>query len=282
MNRRSILVASLLCMLAFFSERTPMNAADRNALEPGPADKDAPKEFTATKSGLKYRVLRKTEGVKPTARDTVEVHYKGWLDSGKVFDQSYGQDGETIKFPLNGVIPGWTEGMQLVGEGGMIELEIPYELGYGVEGHPPVIPGKAKLHFIVELLKVVPAPKPIEPGAVDKDAPEEFTTTTSGLKYRIRRKSTGKKPTATDRVEVHYKGWFDNGDTFDSSYSRGKSIAFPLNGVIKGWTEGMQLIGEGGMIELYVPYELAYGERGRPGIPPKSNLHFLVELLEVK
>ena len=282
MNRRSILVASLLCMLAFFSERTPMNAADRNALEPGPADKDAPKEFTTTKSGLKYRVLRKTEGVKATAKDTVKVHYKGWLDSGKVFDQSYGQDGEAIQFPLNGVIAGWTEGMQLVGEGGMIELEIPYELGYGAEGHPPVIPGKARLHFIVELLKVIPAPKPIEPGAVDKDAPEEFTTTSSGLKYRIRRKSNGKKPTATSKVEVHYKGWFDNGEIFDSSYSRGKSIGFPLSGVIKGWTEGMQLVGEGGMIELEVPYDLAYGERGRPGIPPKADLHFLVELLEVK
>ena len=283
MNRRSILVAGLLCMLAFFSERTPMNAADRNALEPGPIDKDASKEFTTTKSGLKYRVLRKTEGVKATARDTVKVHYKGWLDGGKIFDESYGQNGEPIQFPLNGVIAGWTEGMQLVGEGGMIELEIPYELGYGVEGHPPVIPGKARLHFIVELLKVIPAPKPIEPGAVDKDAPEEFTTTSSGLKYRIRRKSTGKKPTATDRVEVHYKGWFDNGETFDSSYNRGKPTAFPLNRVIPGWGEGMQLIGEGGMIELFVPYDLAYGKEGYPPIiPPKADLHFLVELLEVK
>ena len=281
MNFRSLLAASVLCLLAILSESSLMHAADKNALEPGAADKDAPKEFTSTKSGLKYRILRKSNDVKPTSKDTVKVHYKGWLDNGKEFDSSYGPGGEPIEFPLNGVIAGWTEGMQFVGKGGMIELEIPYELGYGAQGSGP-IPPKATLHFIVELLEVTPPPKPLEPGAVDKDAPEEFTTTESGLKYRIRRKSDGKKPTAANTVKVHYKGWFDNGEIFDSSYQRGKSIGFPLNQVIKGWTEGMQLVGEGGMIELEVPYNLAYGERGRPGIPPKSTLHFLVELLEVK
>ena len=85
----------------------------------GKADADAPTEFTATESGLKYRVLRKGSGEKPTGADTVEVNYHGWLDDGKVFDSSY-KRGESISFPLNRVIPGWTEGMQLVGEGGMI------------------------------------------------------------------------------------------------------------------------------------------------------------------
>ena len=282
MKLTTIFFASLLCILANSLESSTMHAAEKNALEPGPSDKDAPKEFKSTESGLKFRVLRKSAGVKPTAKDKVKVNYKGWLDSGKVFDSSYGATGAAIEFPLNGVIPGWTEGMQLVGQGGMIELEIPYQLGYGVAGAPPDIPGKATLHFIVELLEVTPPPKSIEPGAVDKDAPEEFTTTKSGLKYRVRRKSNGKKPTANNTVEVHYKGWFDNGDVFDSSYDRRKSIGFPLKGVIAGWTEGMQLIGEGGMIELEVPYDLGYGERGRSGIPPKSTLHFLVELLEVK
>ena len=282
MNFRTKFATILFCTLAFLSESAFMHAADKNPLEPGPADKDAPKEFTTTKSGLKYRVLRKSNDVKPTEKDTVKVHYKGWLDSGKPFDTSYGKDGEAIEFPLNGVIPGWTEGMQYVGKGGMIELEIPYQLGYGVAGSGP-IPPKATLHFIVELLEVTPPPKPVLPGAVDKDAPEEFTKTSSGLKYRIRRKSEGKKPAAVNAVKVHYKGWFDDGEIFDSSYERGKPIEFPLNRVIKGWTEGMQLIGEGGMIELEVPYDLAYGERGRPGsIPPKATLHFLVELIEVK
>ena len=124
--------------------------------------------------------------------------------------------------------------------------------------------------------------KPVEPGVVDQDAPEKFTTTKSGLKYRIRRAGKGKKPTAKDTVSVHYKGWLDNGKEFDSSYARGESISFPLNGVIKGWTEGMQLVGQGGMIELEIPYQLGYGERGTQGIPGKATLHFIVELLEVK
>jgi FKBP-type peptidyl-prolyl cis-trans isomerase len=119
----------------------------------GALDKDAPKTFTATNSGLKYRVLRKGAGKMPKASNAVEVHYHGWLDNGKVFDSSY-RRGETISFPLNRVIKGWTEGMQLVGEGGMIELEIPSELGYGDRGAGSDIPGGATLHFLVELKKV--------------------------------------------------------------------------------------------------------------------------------
>ena len=119
----------------------------------GKIDEKAPKTFTTTDSGLKYRILREGTGAKPTARQTVEVHYHGWLDNEKVFDSSY-QRGETISFGLNQVIKGWTEGMQLVGEGGMIELEIPSKLGYGAAGIGGVIPGNATLHFLVELKKV--------------------------------------------------------------------------------------------------------------------------------
>lgn len=114
---------------------------------------DAPKTFTITKSGLRYRVLRKGTGKQPTAKNKVDVHYHGWLNGGKVFDSSY-QRKESISFPLNGVIPGWTEGMQQVGEGGMIELEIPSKLGYGDRGAGNVIPGGATLHFLVELIEV--------------------------------------------------------------------------------------------------------------------------------
>lgn len=119
----------------------------------GRIDKDAAKNFTLTKSGLKYRLLRQGAGAVPKATNTVRVHYHGWLDSGKVFDSSYQRD-EDISFGLNQVIQGWTEGMQLVGTGGMIELQIPSDLGYGNHGAPPVIPPKATLHFLVELLEV--------------------------------------------------------------------------------------------------------------------------------
>lgn len=120
-------------------------------------------------------------------------------------------------------------------------------------------------------------------GKIDKDAPKTFTETKSGLNYRILRKGDGAKPKVTSTVEVHYHGWLDNGKVFDCSYKRGESIGFPLNRVIKGWTEGMQLVGQGGMIELQIPSDLGYGDRGAPpDIPPKATLHFLVELLEVK
>ena len=122
-----------------------------------------------------------------------------------------------------------------------------------------------------------------EPGPIDKGAPMEFKKTDSGLKYRIMRASEGKKPSARDTVKVHYKGWLDDKTEFDSSYKRGEPISFPLNRVIKGWTEGLQLIGEGGMIELEIPSDLGYGKRGAGGaIPPDATLHFLVELLEVE
>lgn len=109
-------------------------------------------EFQTTSSGLKYRILKEGKGRKPNASSTVTCHYKGWLDNGKEFDSSYG--GSAATFPLNGVIKGWTEGLQLIQEGGMIELEIPSSLGYGPKGSPPVIPPNATLHFDIELFKV--------------------------------------------------------------------------------------------------------------------------------
>ena len=120
-------------------------------------------------------------------------------------------------------------------------------------------------------------------GQIDKDAAKNFTETKSGLKYRILRGGKGAAPKATNTVRVHYHGWLDNGKVFDSSYQRNEDISFGLNQVIKGWTEGMQLVSAGGMIELQIPSALGYGDRGAPpDIPPKATLHFLVELLEVK
>lgn len=119
------------------------------------------------------------------------------------------------------------------------------------------------------------------PNRIDPDAPQEFTTTDSGLKYRVLRKSDGPKPTPSDRVTVDYSGWLDDGTVFDSSYSQRKPATFRLSGVVRGWTEGLQYVGEGGMIELEIPPELGYGGQGTAGIPPHSTLHFKVELLEI-
>ncbi|MCA9077952.1 MAG: FKBP-type peptidyl-prolyl cis-trans isomerase [Planctomycetaceae bacterium] len=121
-----------------------------------------------------------------------------------------------------------------------------------------------------------------EPGPRDPDAPEEFTTTSSGLRYRILREGTGDKPTSADTVRAHYRGTLDDGTEFDSSYKRGEPTSFSLLQVVAGWTEGLQYVREGGMIELEIPSDLGYGASGRPGIPPNATLHFIVELIEIE
>jgi FKBP-type peptidyl-prolyl cis-trans isomerase len=122
--------------------------------------------------------------------------------------------------------------------------------------------------------------------ADDKPKQEpKVTTTKSGLKYIDEKEGTGKEAKAGDVVEVHYTGWLKDGTKFDSSKDRGQPFSFPLGGrrVIKGWDEGVAGMKEGGKRKLIIPYDLAYGEEGRPPvIPPKAELTFEVELLKVK
>jgi FKBP-type peptidyl-prolyl cis-trans isomerase len=109
------------------------------------------------------------------------------------------------------------------------------------------------------------------------------TTTASGLQYEVLKMGDGAKPKATDKVKVHYRGTTLDGKEFDSSYKRGQPISFPLNGVIKGWTEGVQLMPVGSKFKFYIPAGLAYGERGAgAAIAPNSTLIFEVELLGIE
>ena len=111
---------------------------------------------------------------------------------------------------------------------------------------------------------------------------EGVTVLPSGLQYTIIKEGNGAKPLATDRVKCHYEGTLPNGTIFDSSYKRGEPAVFPLNGVIAGWTEGVQLMNEGAKYRFFIPYHLAYGERGAgQAIPPYAALVFDVELIEV-
>lgn len=111
---------------------------------------------------------------------------------------------------------------------------------------------------------------------------KEVKVTGSGLQYEVIKEGNGRKPTATDQVKVHYVGTLIDGTKFDSSRDRGQPATFPLNGVIPGWTEGLQLMSEGSIYKLYIPSELAYGEQGTQGlIGPNATLIFEVELLEV-
>lgn len=111
---------------------------------------------------------------------------------------------------------------------------------------------------------------------------EGVQQTDSGLQYQILEAGDGEQPAATDEVKVHYKGTLMDGTVFDSSYERGEPVTFPLNQVIPGWTEGLQLIKEGGKAKLWIPPDLGYGPQGRRGaIPPNALLIFEVELLEI-
>lgn len=350
------------------------------------------KEMQKTASGLAWGVLNKGgDEAPPTAEDVVEVHYTGWLTDGTKFDSSRDR-GEPTRFPLNGVIKGWTEGLQLMHPGARYKFVIPPELGYGADGAPGAIPPNATLVFDVELLKVtrmpklrpanpdkqktapdgikyevvqagtgaqcgaqdgvslryaiwkangelfdcsarhddqklsgtattlpfqflkdlvvgckvgqilrVEVPKGLFPNAGDDSVweieltsvadvpafracdPAKTVTTQSGLQYEVIEMGSGDSPKATDTVVALYTGWLTDGTMFDSAHARGTPAEFPLNRVIKGWTEGLQLMKPGGKFLFTIPGDLAYGARGRePTIPKNATLVFLVELVAVK
>jgi FKBP-type peptidyl-prolyl cis-trans isomerase len=113
---------------------------------------------------------------------------------------------------------------------------------------------------------------------------DDITVTESGLQYRVIEEGTGDRPAATDEVEVHYRGTLVTGEEFDSSHSRDQTATFPLNRVIPGWTEGVQLMREGATYEFFIPSELGYGDNPPPGsiIPAGGVLVFKIELIDIK
>jgi FKBP-type peptidyl-prolyl cis-trans isomerase FklB len=116
----------------------------------------------------------------------------------------------------------------------------------------------------------------------DNAKKEGIITTASGLQYKVLKEGNGKSPKATDKVRCHYEGMLVDGTLFDSSIQRGEPAVFGLNQVISGWTEGLQLMKEGGKYRFFIPYQLGYGERGaEASIPPYAALIFDVELIEV-
>jgi peptidylprolyl isomerase len=187
--------------------------------------------------------------------------------------------GEPITFPLNGVIPGWTEALQLMVLGEKRRLWIPAALAYGTNPRPGAPAGD--LVFDVELLDIVhPTPPPPVPADV-KAPPASAKKTASGLAYRVLTPGTGTAhPTSTSNVVVHYSGWTTDGKMFDSSVVRGEPMHFNLAAVIKGWTEGVQLMTKGEKARFWVPGPLAYGDTpSRPGAP-SGMLVFDIELID--
>lgn len=249
---------------------------------PAPPDvATPPKDATRTASGLVTRVLTKGKGKdKPGPNDKVKVHYTGWMANGEMFDSSVAR-GEPTGFGVDEVIKGWTEGLQLMVAGEKRRMWIPAALAYGDRAMPGMPSGQ--LTFDVELIEITPAPKPPPVPPDVKAAPASAKKTESGLKYRVLSQGKGKvSPRATDTVSVHYSGWTPDGKMFDSSIVRGEPTSFPLNRVIKGWTEGVQLMKEGDKVRFWIPSDLAYGDKPkRPGAPA-GPLVFDIELLEIK
>jgi peptidylprolyl isomerase len=246
---------------------------------PAPSDVAAP-PATADKSssGLAWTILEKGTGTeKPTPADRVQVHYSGWTADGKMFDSSVVR-GQPTTFGVTQVIKGWTEGLQLMTEGEKRRFWIPADLAYGDTARRPGAP-TGQLTFDVELIKILSAPK----APTDVAAPSAGSKkTASGLSYKVLQEGDGATPGPENRVTVHYSGWTADGKMFDSSVPRGNPSTFGVGQVIKGWTEGLQLMKAGAKYRFWIPADLAYGETpSRPGAPA-GQLTFDVELLEVK
>jgi len=248
---------------------------------PPPADVAAPPaDAKKTASGLSTKVLQPGTGTEhPRVQDRVRVHYTGWAKNGEMFDSSVAR-GSPASFAVGQVIPGWTEALQLMVTGEKRRLWIPAALAYGerpMHGEPA-----GDLTFDVELFDLTKAPDPPPVPEDVKAAPKSAKTTKSGLAYRVLKPGTGKQPLATETVVVHYSGWTTDGKMFDSSVLRGEPLSFRLDQVIKGWTEGMQLMKIGEKARFWIPGALAYGDKPtRPGAPA-GMLVFDVELIAIK
>ena len=239
---------------------------------PAPSDVAAPPaDAVKTKSGLASKVISAGTGkTHPTSADLVTVHYTGWTTDGKMFDSSVAR-GQQATFPLNRVIAGWTEGVQLMVVGETRRFWIPEALAYQGKRDP-----RGLLVFDVELFSIVAPPQ--APGDV-KAPPQDAKKTASGLAYKVIRPGTGTRhPNARGEVTVHYTGWTTDGKMFDSSVTRGEPATFPLDQVIAGWTEGVQLMVEGEKTRFWIPESLAY--KGTQ--PPFGPLVFEVELIKIR
>ncbi len=249
-------------------------------VEPPKAPEDvakAPEDAEKTESGLLSKLLKAGEGEKPAGSDIVSIHFSAWNTAGEFLESSKTQ-GQPATFPLDKVFPGFSEGVGLMTKGEQRRFWMKKEAA------GPFARGAKEDGLVVFDFELVDFKKAPEPPKTPEDvaaAPESAEKTASGLASRVLTKGTGnRKPKATDTVSVHYSGWQTDGKIFDSSVQRGEPAQFPLNGVIKGWTEGLQLMVEGEKRRFWIPAELGYGENpggGRPG----GTLVFDVELIKI-
>ena len=237
---------------------------------PAPPDVAAPPaDAVKLPSGLATKVLKAGTGKDhPVPDDLVMVDYTGWKTDGSMFDSSASR-GKSAVFGVNRVIAGFSEGLQLMVPGEKRRLWIPEPLAYKGTREP-----KGMLVFDVQLIEM-----PNRPPADVKAPPADAKMTTSGLAYKVLQQGTGgRHPKRSDRVTVHYTGWTTDGKMFDSSVVRGQPTTFAVDGVIAGWTEGVQLMVEGEKTRFWIPEKLAYKGQNAP----YGLLVFDVELVKLQ
>jgi FKBP-type peptidyl-prolyl cis-trans isomerase len=237
---------------------------------PAPPDvAAAPANATKTASGLATRVLTPGKGTDhPGKEDVVTIHYTGWKSDGTMFDSSVTR-GKPSSFPVNRVIAGFSEGLQLMVIGEKRRLWIPEALAYKGTREP-----KGNLVFDIELIAI-----PTRAPADVKAPPPDAKKTESGLAYKVLHEGVGgRHPRPNGQVTVQYTGWTTDGKMFDSSVVRGQPATFAVDGVIAGWTEGLQLMYEGEKTRFWIPEKLAYGGK----TAPYGMLVFDVELIKIE
>jgi len=233
-------------------------------------------DVTVTDSGLQYRVIKNAEGVVPGDEAAIVINFIGTLVDGSEFNDSYEQS-----IPPNIVVqellPGLREGVQLMNTGAIYEFVLPADLGYG-NTPPQGIPPGATLIYELELIH----DNSLDPIFLEENAEnEDVVVTESGLQYRIIEEGSGAAPDSSSVVDVEYTGTFIFGITFDTSRETEGPAQFAVGDVIRGFSEGLQLMQEGGRYELFLPAELAYGDNPPRSIYPGATLIFDVELVSV-
>ena len=247
----------------------------QSAFSPPPDVAAPPADAVKSASGLASKVVTPGKsGEKPEASDIVTVHYNGWVASdGRMFDSSVSR-GTPSTFPLDRVMAGWRECVQLMTVGEKRRCWLPQDLAYkGQPGRPTGL-----VVFEIELLDTRRSPRVPPPDV--KGPPDDAKRTASGLAYKVLKPGTGTRNAAAwSRVTVHYTGWTTDGKMFDSSVARGMPATFELSGVIAGWTEGVALMVEGERTRFWIPETLAYkGEVGQP----RGMLVFDIDLIRIE
>lgn len=225
-----------------------------------------------TKSGLKYEILAPGKGELPKNDCVFSLNFAYWSTEGRLLQHSANPEQRLKRSLADMPVKFLKEAVPMFKIGTRMRFEVPKKIG--LTGYPGDTVWEVEL---VEVKVSLALPK------FAMSAPEKTKTTASGLKYEVIKAGEGKHPKAHQTVKVHYAGWLTDGTLFDASYSRGEAAEFPLNGVIRGWTEGIQLMKPGSAFKFTIPGKLAYGSQGSPPkIGPDATLVFHVELLEIK